>query len=594
MLRRFLAAAASLALAQADCGRPGYGASGKWLATIEKACDDSCCCASECAANDQCVAWQWITSDKGADFRACYLKSSPGLSKHVNSVGGEKPSCGVEGTGASGQFLALVDGCATTCCCQKACRDHTNCAAWQFITDHKAHDFQKCFLKSSRNMDPNGGSTSGTIYRGTKGENCQWADNVELHDDGRPYAQLRYGVDQETEEESVACVGRMRTRPNWQTAFRTVLPKLSEKHTPGSRRRSSAMLKRVKAWAGADGHGGDCRPMGVVRMELEFFSDDEVYDIGSTKDAVTDGRVPGIKLTQCEFKPGQMFAKAILGYNDINGFSYISIMDTTGKHACELGAYPSGSKCFKEHVHTVDFSGGDFGVFLAGVTASIGKASTGANYYVISQFGFVFWKQPQKVEILDVWFPTFDSLTKVRNPSLVAHRDYCNDLNIDAPTAIRTTTNQVTNGQSHCFKRSASSSFDYSFGEKVSITTEEGCEFEKEKETNTRSWRKVKKTSHSESQKACSDTTTSMKSQLTFPAVTIPAHKAFRYSFSQWQGEIHDLPYECTVHLAFEDGKEYYVRNATGVYSAATFLSLQEQYTNEKENVTHCEGTVVV
>jgi len=269
-------------------------------------------------------------------------------------------------------------------------------------------------------------------------------------------------------------------------------------------------------------------------------------------------------------------------------------MDTTGKHACELGAYPSGSKCFKEHVHTVDFSGGDFGVFLAGVTASIGKASTGANYYVISQFGFVFWKQPQKVEILDVWFPTFDSLTKVRNPSLVAHRDYCNDLNIDAPTAIRTTTNQVTNGQSHCFKRSASSSFDYSFGEKVSITTEEGCEFEKEKETNTRSWRKVKKTSHSESQKACSDTTTSMKSQLTFPAVTIPAHKAFRYSFSQWQGEIHDLPYECTVHLAFEDGKEYYVRNATGVYSAATFLSLQEQYTNEKENVTHCEGTVVV
>lgn len=356
------------------------------------------------------------------------------------------------------------------------------------------------------------------------------------------------------------------------------------------------MLKSLKAWSGADGDGGegDCQPMGIVRLELGFFSDEEVYDIGSNKDAVTDGRIPGIGFTECELQPGQMFSKVSLGYNDVNGFSYINILDTTGKHACELGAYRSGSKCFKNHVHTVDFTDVDFGMFLAGVTATVSEPYAGGKYQVIPQFGFVFFKQPQKVEILDIWFPTFDSLTKVTNPWLVAQRRYCNDVDVERPTASLTRQKTVSNGQKHCFKRSSSSSFDYSFGDTIAVTAEENCFFEKVSTTNTFEWKVEKTSSHSETQKDCSDTTSSSSQSLTFPDATIPAHTSLEYSFSQWQGEIHDLPYECTVHLGFEDGTEFYARNVTGMYSAATFLTVQEEWTGEEENVTHCEGTVIV
>ena len=84
-------------------------------------------------------------------------------------------ACGVVGTGASGPWLATETGCADACCCQARCRAQpASCRAWQFMLAPSASAAASnnnnasghgagidCYLKSSAEMAPNGGSTSG-------------------------------------------------------------------------------------------------------------------------------------------------------------------------------------------------------------------------------------------------------------------------------------------------------------------------------------------------------------------------------------------------------------------------------------------------
>jgi len=203
------------------------------------------------------------------------------------------------------------------------------------------------------------------------------------------------------------------------------------------------------------------------------------------------------------------------------------------------------------------------------------------NHRILTGLGFIFWKPVSSVHISNIHYPTFDSLTKVKSPTIIAEHKYCNAASINVTGSGETISKEVSVGEDSTF----SSSFHLEIGE--SITVSGGVPM-LEKAEATVSWKlsadiSFSKTTHK------ADTE---KHELVFPQTTIPPQTSLTYHFSQWKGEVNNLPYTATIDVNFNDGTKWSLDD-TGTYSGASYLSMDEWW-SPNQHVTSCGDVVNV
>jgi hypothetical protein len=310
--------------------------------------------------------------------------------------------------------------------------------------------------------------------------------------------------------------------------------------------KSNGVISSLTVWydTHVDEHSG------VKAIRLEYFNDLNTYVYGQPENGASSKTI--------RFQPGETIVGDVTlsgnGFGSRLGF--IQFSTSAGQH------FAAGQDMHTKYL----FPSGNS--FISGV---VGKK--GAD---IDSLAFILWKPLKGLEYSDISYPTLDSLSKITSPKVVASFDYCNDNDVERPFASSSRKVEETTGSDSCFTASFSQTFGASLTVKASIP-------DLAEVTGSAHW----ELSATQEFKNCQKHSTTTTEEVSFPALTLAAHKQTEYRYTQWQGSLSSLPFTAVLRMTFTDGSTYQTTES-GSYEGAAFMSIQQSWTDEKTGVTSC------
>jgi len=300
---------------------------------------------------------------------------------------------------------------------------------------------------------------------------------------------------------------------------------------------------------------------GIKAIRISYFDDPNVHVAGNPT-------YKGAQYKEINFNPGETIKGdvALSGNGFGTRLGYIHF-ETSGGQKFEAGQ--------NSHTKYLFDSGGSF---ISGIGGGAGED--------VDVLYFYFWKPIRSLYFLNINYPTLASLTKVKSPAVIAEKTYCNDNSEPRPTAGESEETTVTIGHDSCF----TATFTETFGGSIQVKSGIPVLGEVKAESH---W----EISASQEFKNCNQKSTSTRKTVNFPSPTLAPHLRTSYQFTQWQGELSNLPFTATLEINFFDGSKIH-RTQTGTYKGTSFSSVQQSWTREQTGVTDCNrftnSTVIV
>jgi len=207
-------------------------------------------------------------------------------------------------------------------------------------------------------------------------------------------------------------------------------------------------------------------------------------------------------------------------------------------------------------------------VHMAGLSGSAGGE--------IDRLGVIFWKPIRGSSFLHIEYPTLSELARLNSPTYVRSRVYCNNGSDPYPAEEQKFEEAVTIGSETCLDLSLQIQFT------IGATISAGIPFLKEFEGSAE-W----SLTGAVGVKNCQTQENFRKESLTFPSFDIPPRTRVWKTFSQWAGQIANLPYTATLRVTMIDGTTY-DRHIEGFYRGVRYNDAHLSYL-EDSDVTECQ-----
>lgn len=303
---------------------------------------------------------------------------------------------------------------------------------------------------------------------------------------------------------------------------------------------------------------------GVKAVRVQFFND----PAGEHTRVVGNAANPKAQYKEISFKPGETIKGDVVlsgnGYGTRLG--YVKFTTSAGQ---TFEAGQSG------HIKYL-FDSGDS--FISGIGGRAGSD--------VDQMFFYFWKPIKSLWMVDIKYPTLSAIASFKSPTIIASKTYCNSNSEDRKGAEEIETKTVTSGYDSCFHSTATETFGGSIQVKAGLPgfaqtkAETHWEVKAEQEFQN-----------------CKQTSETSEQHLKFPIQTIAAHTRFAYQFTQWQGQLQELPFTATLKIQFFDGS-ILTQAQSGSYQGAAYSEVSQSYTSEETHVTDCgklgNSTIIV
>merc|ERR1711862_124226 len=209
----------------------------------------------------------------------------------------------------------------------------------------------------------------------------------------------------------------------------------------------------------------------------------------------------------------------------------------------------------------------------------------------IDQLYVIFWKPVKNIRVKDISYPTLDSLSKTKSPTVLAQQDYCNDNDEPRTFQGRKIVKKEIRGSDACYKFG----FKEDYGAKLEMS---GSLPELVGLKGEAHWDLGATQNFDNCEKKSTETTVT----LAFPSPTIKAHTRTSYRYTQWQGKLLSLPFTATMVITFIDGSTV-LKQQKGEYKGTDYCTVQQTWTHEEHDVEACglgsnssymEGPVIV
>jgi len=303
-------------------------------------------------------------------------------------------------------------------------------------------------------------------------------------------------------------------------------------------------------------HGGshEDNHNGIKAIRVRYFNSLTDYSAGDPESAAG--------FESIEFKPGETLIGDVVMSG--NGFGtrvgYLKF-ETSGGRTFEVG---------QDDHHKYLFNSGNS--FLSGFG---GKAGSD-----IDQMFVIFWKPVKGIRVKDIEYPTLDSLSKTKSPTVLAQQDYCNDNDEPRNMQGRTIAKEEKQGSDAC----------YSFG----FHEDYGATYQMS--ASLPALMSAKGVAHwgigaRQDFRNCEKKSTKTTVTLSFPSPVIKPHSRTSYRYTQWQGSLSSLPFEATMVISFVDGSSI-ERRERGEYKGTDYCTVQQTWTHEEHDVESCSLSV--
>lgn len=259
-----------------------------------------------------------------------------------------------------------------------------------------------------------------------------------------------------------------------------------------------------------------------------------------------------------EFKPGEtIIGDVILSGNGFGTRVGYMKFETSAGQKFEVG---------QDDHHKYLFSSGNS--FISGFGGRAGSD--------IDQLYVIFWKPVKSIRVKDISYPSLDSMTKTKSPTVLAQQDYCNDNAEERAFQGRTIVKEELQGSDACYK--------FGFSENYGAKLEMSASLPELVSLKGEAHWDVGATQNFDN---CEKKSTKTTVTLSFPSPTIKAHTRTSYRYTQWQGKLSALPFTATMMITFVDGSTVF-REEKGEYKGTDYCTVQQTWTHEEHDVEAC------